>query len=202
MGLLCARQALYLGATLLTQITYIYLGVGRVFCSPGGLWPIAENDLELLSLLPPPSWCWGDSPWFLCLLNGKTSQSGVFSAAYCTLQCHEGSRCFPLWIENQPSFLGCGWDIGTSRQGLCQPNFCTRSGPTIQGGGCWTEACDWPSRATPSEVGLNITPQIQGVGLRAWPEARGLLGRSRDVFRSLGESREHHTLVPDGVPED
>lgn len=87
-------------------------------------------------------------------------------------------------------------------QGLYQPSFCTGDGPTIQRGGCWPEACDWLSRASPSEVGLNIVPQIQGVGLGFWPEARGLLGRSRDVFRSLEESVGHHTPAPDGVPED
>lgn len=45
--------------------------------------------------------------------------------------------------------------------------------------------------ALPSEVGL-LAPRGQRVGLVAWPEAKGLLGRSRDVFRTLGE-RENIT---------
>lgn len=57
--------------------------------------------------------------------------------------------------------------------------------------------------APPSEVGLKIASRGQRVvGLVAWQEARVLFGRSRDVFRTLGESGGHHKRSPDGLPED
>lgn len=181
--------------------------MGRVFCSPGWPWPVAENDLEFLNFLPPTPRCWGDSPWFLCLLNGKTSQSGGLglSVLSCLLQSTRSRRFQTVSFMDREPALFWGMRVGHRdfRAGPVSAKLLyTCSGPTIQRGGCWPEAYDWPSPAPPSEVGLNIAPQIQGVGLGAWPEARGLLGRSRDVFRSLGESGGHHTPAPDGVPKD
>lgn len=75
-----------------------------------GSQPVAEDDLDLLNFLPLPPWCWGDSPRFLCLLNGKTSRSGLekLSVLSCLLQSTR-SRRFQMFsfVDREPTlFLG------------------------------------------------------------------------------------------------